>query len=95
MTSGSLAKKMLLFSLPLIASNVLQQLFNTADTIVVGRFAGPQALASVGACGSLINLFLTFFVGFALGTNIVKEHQKKSQAPLRSVPVSARSEVLV
>ena len=71
MLSGSLAKKMLIFALPLIASSLLQQMFNTADIIVVGRFAGAHALASVGACGSLINLFVTFFVGFSLGSNIV------------------------
>ena len=56
MCSGSILKKMLLFSVPLILSSVLQLLFNTADVIVVGKYASSEALSAVGSTGSLINL---------------------------------------
>ena len=56
MCSGSLAGKLLLFALPLMASSLLQLLFNAADVVVVGRFAGKEALAAVGSTTSLINL---------------------------------------
>ena len=54
MCSGSILKKMLLFSVPLILSSVLQLLFNTADVIVVGKFAGPEALSAVGSTGASV-----------------------------------------
>ena len=70
-TSGSLTRNMLLFALPLMASSLIQQLFNTADTIVAGRFAGPQVLAAVGSCSFLVSLFVNFFIGFSMGTNVL------------------------
>lgn len=69
--SGSLAKKMLLFAIPLILSSNLQLLFNAADTIVVGRFAGSEALAAVGSNGALINLLVNVFMGLSIGTNVL------------------------
>ena len=71
MCSGSLADKLLLFALPLMASSLLQLLFNAADVVVVGRCAGKEALAAVGSTGSLINLLVNLFVGFSVGTNVV------------------------
>jgi len=71
MCSGSIAKKMLRFSIPLILSSNLQLLFNAADTIVVGRFAGSDALAAVGSNGALINLLVNLFVGLSVGTNVL------------------------
>ena len=70
MTSGSLLNKIIIFSVPLILSNVLQLLFNAADMIVVGRFVGHQALAAVGATSALINLLLNLFIGFSVGVNV-------------------------
>ena len=70
MLNGPLAGKIIIFALPLMASTLIQQLFNTADTIIVGRFAGAQALAAVGSCGALVNLFVNFFVGFSMGSNV-------------------------
>jgi len=52
-TTGSPAKQLLIFALPLIASMILQNLYNTADAVIVGRFVGQTALAAVGAAGSL------------------------------------------
>lgn len=71
MCSGSILGKMLLFTLPLMASSVLQLLFNAADVIVVGRFAGNNALAAVGSNGSLINLLTNFFMGLSIGVNVL------------------------
>lgn len=71
MCNGSLANKILLFALPLMASSMLQLLFNAADIVVVGRFAGKEALAAVGSNTSLINLMINLFVGLSVGTNVV------------------------
>ena len=71
LTSGPMLKKIILFALPLAASSILQLLFNAADVIVVGRFAGSTALAAVGSNGALINLLVNLFVGLALGANVV------------------------
>ena len=71
MCSGSLADKILLFALPLMASSLLQLLFNAADVVVVGRFAGKEALAAVGSNTSLINLMINLFIGLSVGTNVV------------------------
>jgi Na+-driven multidrug efflux pump len=62
MLNGSLWNKILLFALPLMLSSVLQLLFNAADVVVVGRFAGKEALAAVGSTTSLINLFVNLFI---------------------------------
>ena len=71
MCSGPLWNKILLFALPLMASSMLQLLFNAADIVVVGRFAGTEALAAVGSNTSLINLMINLFVGLSVGTNVV------------------------
>lgn len=71
MVNGPLAGKLLLFAMPLMLSTILQLLFNAADVVVVGRFAGKEALAAVGSTTSLINLFVGFFTGFSVGTNVV------------------------
>ena len=74
MTSGSILAKLLGFSIPLIFSSTLQLLFNAADVIVVGRFAGENSLAAVGATGALINLMVNLFVGLSVGTTVVTAH---------------------
>ena len=71
LTSGPMLQKIILFSVPLAASSILQLLFNAADVVVVGRFAGSTALAAVGSNGSLINLLVNLFVGLSLGANVV------------------------
>jgi len=71
MLHGTLWSKMLLFALPLAVSSILQQLFNSVDTAVVGRFASSQALAAVGSNSSLISLLINLFVGISLGANVV------------------------
>ena len=71
MVNGPLAGKLLLFALPLMLSSLLQLLFNAADVVVVGRYAGKEALAAVGSNGSLINLLVNLFIGFSVGANVV------------------------
>lgn len=71
MCSGSVFKKMLIFALPLMCSSILQLLFNAVDVVVVGRFAGDNALAAVGSNTALINLLTNLFVGMSIGTNVL------------------------
>ncbi len=71
MLHGALLPKIFLFALPLALSSILQQLFNSADTAVVGRFAGASALAAVGANGELIGLFIEIFIGLSVGANVL------------------------
>ena len=74
MISGPLLGKMILFSIPVILSGILQLLFNAADIIVVGKFAGDECLAAVGSTSSLINLFTNVFIGLSVGTNVLIAH---------------------
>lgn len=71
MTRGPLAKQILLFSLPLICSNLLQVLFNLADLAVVGQFVGSQALGSVGSTTTLVTMFTGFLIGLGGGINVL------------------------
>lgn len=71
LTEGPILSKLLQFSIPLILSSLLQLLFNAADVVVVGRFAGNNSLAAVGSTGSLINLLVNLFMGLSIGTNVV------------------------
>ena len=63
LTEGPITKKFVFFIVPIILSGFLQQLYNTADTMVVGRFAGDTALAAVGSTVALTNLILNLFIG--------------------------------
>lgn len=80
-TEGPILSRIILFSLPLIATTVLQHLFNTADTIVVGRWGGdtPEecslALAAVGSCGSMISLVINLFMGLSTGAGVCTAHE--------------------
>ncbi len=71
MTNGPILGKLIRFALPLAISGILQLLFNAADIVVVGRFAGSQALAAVGSTGALINLIVTLFMGISVGANVL------------------------
>ena len=71
MTEGNIWKQILFFSIPLILGNLLQQLYNTADSIIVGNFVGSNALAAVGSSGSLINLLISFCMGASAGAGVV------------------------
>lgn len=71
MCNGTIMDKLVSFSLPLMLSGILQLMFNAVDIIVVGRFAGSQALAAVGSTTALINMFVNLFMGILLGTNVL------------------------
>ena len=71
MCNGSIMDKLISFALPLMASSILQLMFNAVDIIVVGRFSGRQALAAVGSTTALINIFTNLFIGISLGANVL------------------------
>ena len=71
MTLGSPAKRIMEFAIPMLLGNFAQQLYNTADSIIVGKFVGDNALAAVGSAMPILNLLLALFVGIATGAGIV------------------------
>ena len=71
MTTGPFLKKILIFAIPLMITGVLQLVYNAADIMVVGRFAGSESLAAVGSTSSLINLILNLFIGLSTGAGVV------------------------
>ena len=70
-TSGNLFYGILMFTLPVILTNILQTLYNAADMIIVGRYAGDICLAAVGATGSVTNLIVGLFVGMGAGVSAI------------------------
>ena len=85
MCEGSILPKMLKFAVPLMLSSILQLLFNAADVVVVGKFAGDNALAAVGCTGSLINLLCNLFMGLSVGANVMvaRHYGAKQEDELR------------
>ena len=71
LSSGPIRKNLILFSLPLIAGNLLQQLYNVVDTLIVGRFLGNVALAAVGSAFSLMTLLTSLILGLCMGSGVV------------------------
>ncbi len=71
MCNGAIIPQLLRFSLPMMFTSVIQLLYNTADLVVVGKFAGDAALAAVGANSSLVSLFVNLIIGLSVGTNVV------------------------
>ena len=71
MTEGSISRKIIFFAIPLFIGNLFQQLYNTADSLIVGNFLGSNALAAVSSSGNLIFLMVGFINGIALGAGVV------------------------
>ena len=71
MTTGTPWKKIALFTIPMIIGNIAQQLYNTVDSIVVGKFVGDNALAAVGSASPIFNLLLVLFIGISVGTSVM------------------------
>ena len=93
--SGSIVKKLLIFTFPIMLSSMLQLLFNAADVAVVGKFAGNASLAAVGSTTALINLLTNVFIGLSVGTNVItarhfaaKEEKDVSQTVHTSIFIS-------
>ena len=102
MCHGPILKKMLVFTIPLICSSILQLLFNAADVIVVGRYAGDNSLAAVGSTGSLIGLITNLFLGLSVGANVLvaryygaKREEELSETVHTAILVSIYSGVLL
>ena len=71
MTEGPIARQLISFAFPLLLGNLFQQLYNAADSLIVGNFLGSNALAAVSSSSSLIQLFIGFFNGLAMGAGVV------------------------
>ena len=94
LTSGPLFPAIVRFSLPLMASNVLQVLFNMSDIAVVGRFAGPEALGAVGSTAILVTLFTGFLIGMGSGVNVTTARYLGAKRP-RDVSQTVHTSLLV
>lgn len=97
MCNGPIFGKMVLFALPIMAMNILQLMFNAADMVVVGRFSGKEALAAVGATGSIINLIVNLFMGLSVGTSVIVAQDcgaKRPEAISRSVHTSVTISII-
>ena len=94
LTEGPLARQILIFSLPLVCSNLLQALFNMSDIAVVGRFAGSQALGSVGSTTIFVTLMPGFLIGLGGGVNVLVARFYGAEQP-RDVEKSVHSSLLV
>ncbi len=95
MTEGNPYSKLIRFSVPLLIGNFAQQLYNTVDSIIVGKYVGDGALAAVGASGPLLNLLLVLFIGISTGANIMvaqyfgaKERQSLSKTVGTSITLT-------
>ena len=102
MVHGPILGKMLVFAFPLMLSSILQLLFNAADVVVVGRFAGSAALAAVGSTSALINLLINVFVGVSIGANVLvarylgaRDFENTSETVHTSILVALVSGVLL
>ena len=71
MTEGKPWEKIVAFTIPMLIGNIAQQLYNTVDSIVVGRYVGDNALAAVGSASPILNLLLVLFVGISMGASIM------------------------
>ena len=71
MTVGTPWKKIVAFTIPMLLGNIAQQLYNTVDSIVVGKYVGDNALAAVGSAGPIMNLLLVLFIGISMGASIM------------------------
>lgn len=104
MTSGNLFKKIILYSIPIILTSVLQLLYNACDLMVVGKFAenGTEALAAVGGTGALINLVISLFIGLSIGASVSfarsigqKDYDKANRVVHTSVVVSLIASIFI
>ncbi|MEG1649688.1 MAG: MATE family efflux transporter, partial [Rikenellaceae bacterium] len=70
-TTGSVDKKLIDFAIPIILGNILMQFYNYADSVIVGRFVGKEALAAVGASTPFIFMLVSFIIGISIGATII------------------------
>lgn len=94
MLNGALTKKLLLFTLPIALSSIVQQLFNAADTSVAGYFGNPNALAAVGTNAEIVVLIVTLSSGLSVGANIIIAN-RIGKNERRSVPAVTETAVIL
>ena len=68
---GNIRRELVALALPLLVGNVLQQLYNTVDSLIIGRYLGTEAFSAVGIAGSIMNLFIFVLTGFCTGISIL------------------------
>ena len=102
MTEGGFRKKILFFAGPIFIGQLFQQLYNTADSLIVGQFLGKEALAAVSSTGSLTYLLIGFFMGFSTGAGIViarwigaEDEQRASKAVHTAVAMGLMFSVIL
>ena len=102
MTEGRPGSKIVMFAIPMLIGNIAQQLYNTVDSIVVGRYVGDNALAAVGSAGPILNLLLVLFVGISVGAGIIvsqyfgaKEKEELAGAIGCSITLTAIASVFI
>lgn len=90
MTTGSIVRLLIKFTIPLLIGNIFQQLYNTVDSIIVGNYIGPEALAAIGSTTPIVNVFIFFFSGMASGAGVVisnyygAKHDKKLHSSVQT-----------
>ncbi len=97
MVEGGLFKKMILYTIPIVLTGILQLLFNAADLIMVGNFCGSLSVAAVGATGALINLLVNLFIGLSVGAGVAVAHAlgaKKSKTVFETVHTAIPTAIL-
>lgn len=102
MTTGSIPKKIIQFAIPLMLTGILQVLFHSADTMVVGRFAGSNSMAAVGSTGSLVNLLTKLFLSISVGASVLcarcygsRDHEMLHKSAHTAVTLGALLGILV
>lgn len=102
MTIGEPWKKIVIFTIPMLLGNIAQQLYNTVDSIVVGKYVGDNALAAVGSAGPILNLLLVLFVGISMGASIMvaqyfgaKQREELSQTIGNCITLTAIAVVII
>ena len=102
MTSGSPWKKIAMLTIPMVLGNIAQQLYNTVDSIVVGKFVGDNALAAVGSASPIFNLLLVLFIGISVGTSVMvsqyfgaKDRKQLSHAIGTSITLTAIASIFI
>ena len=91
MTCGPIMKKVLLFAIPICAGNLLQQLYNTVDTLVIGNFCGSSSLAAVGTSAQPVEILLCIFLGLGTGVSILASQYVGRNDPETLIELTATS----
>ena len=102
MTVGKPWKQIVIFTIPMLIGNIAQQLYNTVDSIVVGKYVGDNALAAVGSASPILNLLLVLFIGISMGTSIMvsqffgaKDRESLSKTIGSTITLTAVSSLII